>query len=725
AHGPTTDDSIGQTAEKSSDLSLPITITTASTTSLHHHRRASTGSVNQEYTLCRNPKEPITSNASLTGSTSLFGRHYRRNMVVVERVKDAWDDAMTAGSQKVSDLITKTQNLRTSSTSIFKDSNLTLGVASQLYSVITGSKSIISASDSEGSQLSQLATTTVVERKYENAIPNLPLDPDGLILKQIVQYLDPKDLLRFSLLNMAWLKECGTNAEIWADICLRPDAIPEVHMALEMDTNSSASFRSTAYASKRNWIQGKCAVGHLKVADIRDSVTCFLFDSDKILIGTRRHKLTLLPSLKSLSFLPEHETSICCVHFNSDKSSISHIAASGDSSGTIHLWNLFTGRKVFHLEKSVLVAERSKLFGATLAFANTKPHEEENGVVVISAGFDSTIKAHWVRLDGVLDAEIRKQAIGTNISDIFRGARGRRRNSLNFSKVTSSSPIPSEFTPPPFSTKTIGQQFTELFKSGAKNGGVVSKQSKPRLPASLASMNGKKKSISLGFSRGNNSSPGSNNQQSNPRLVVLAPWRGHTGHIYCVKFMDCQTRIVSGSLDYSVRVWDIKSRECLHILLGHSDTVTCVHTCGELVFSGSLDKTIRKWNTTTGLCERVFDISSGWIKCIDSIGNSLISGGWDECIRADGKKIVVASRGDGYQHEISILDFSIRETKMKLLDKRPKQSTVTIPRVGSSPSSARSRSHCSNSEETSDAVDGTEYLNCAEGFCSYSDDVDC
>lgn len=56
--------------------------------------------------------------------------------------------------------------------------------------------------------------------------------------------------------------------------------------------------------------------------------------------------------------------------------------------------------------------------------------------------------------------------------------------------------------------------------------------------------------------------------------------------------------MVSGSRDATLRVWDINSGTCLHILVGHLAAVRCVQYDGKLVVSGAYDYQVKvsHWN---------------------------------------------------------------------------------------------------------------------------------
>jgi len=57
------------------------------------------------------------------------------------------------------------------------------------------------------------------------------------------------------------------------------------------------------------------------------------------------------------------------------------------------------------------------------------------------------------------------------------------------------------------------------------------------------------------------------------------------------------------SVDKTIRIWNIKTGECIRILKGHSDLVSCLATLSNgYLASGSYDKTIRIWNSKNGKC---------------------------------------------------------------------------------------------------------------------------
>ncbi|KAF7972470.1 hypothetical protein HWV62_17888 [Athelia sp. TMB] len=85
--------------------------------------------------------------------------------------------------------------------------------------------------------------------------------------------------------------------------------------------------------------------------------------------------------------------------------------------------------------------------------------------------------------------------------------------------------------------------------------------------------------------------------------LALPPLRGHEDAVLSVCFSPDGTRIVSGSDDGTVRVWDALSGQlALPPLQGHEDTVwsVCFSPDGSRIVSGSGDMTMRVWDALSG-----------------------------------------------------------------------------------------------------------------------------
>ena len=84
-----------------------------------------------------------------------------------------------------------------------------------------------------------------------------------------------------------------------------------------------------------------------------------------------------------------------------------------------------------------------------------------------------------------------------------------------------------------------------------------------------------------------------------PMRVAVSPTihqlMGHTTIVTSASFSPDGTKVVSGSGDQTVRIWDAVTGECEQTLQGHSDWVTSASFSpdGTKVVSGSEDSTVR------------------------------------------------------------------------------------------------------------------------------------
>ena len=81
--------------------------------------------------------------------------------------------------------------------------------------------------------------------------------------------------------------------------------------------------------------------------------------------------------------------------------------------------------------------------------------------------------------------------------------------------------------------------------------------------------------------------------------------KGHTDSVYCVQFDD--QKVITGSRDRSIRVWDIKSGECTRVLppapnedvLGHTLSILCLQFDKTHLITGSSDTSCVVWDLLT------------------------------------------------------------------------------------------------------------------------------
>ena len=111
---------------------------------------------------------------------------------------------------------------------------------------------------------------------------------------------------------------------------------------------------------------------------------------------------------------------------------------------------------------------------------------------------------------------------------------------------------------------------------------------------------------------------------------------GHTEGISSVAFSPDGKTLVSASLDRTIKLWDVQTRQELKTFSGHTSRVFTVvfSPDGKTLASGSADQTIKLWDVQTG---QELKTLSGHTSSIESVefspdGKTLASGSWDNTI---------------------------------------------------------------------------------------------
>lgn len=108
--------------------------------------------------------------------------------------------------------------------------------------------------------------------------------------------------------------------------------------------------------------------------------------------------------------------------------------------------------------------------------------------------------------------------------------------------------------------------------------------------------------------------------------------RGHTSTVRCLKMSDKNTAI-SGSRDTTLRIWDLATGNCRGVLVGHQASVRCLGIHGDLVVSGSYDTTARIWSISEGRCLRTLSGHFSQIYAIAFDGRRIATGSLDTSVR--------------------------------------------------------------------------------------------
>lgn len=113
---------------------------------------------------------------------------------------------------------------------------------------------------------------------------------------------------------------------------------------------------------------------------------------------------------------------------------------------------------------------------------------------------------------------------------------------------------------------------------------------------------------------------------------------GHSQNVKCVRFVgEDGRRLVSGSGDKTVRIWDTEAERCDAVLEGHGSRIWDVDATpnGAFVASASGDSTVKIWSTESHLAQLTLTAGYGDVySCRFSPDQShIVTGGYDKLVR--------------------------------------------------------------------------------------------
>jgi len=132
---------------------------------------------------------------------------------------------------------------------------------------------------------------------------------------------------------------------------------------------------------------------------------------------------------------------------------------------------------------------------------------------------------------------------------------------------------------------------------------------------------------------------------------------GHEGQIYSLEFDPIRNRIMTGSYDKSVRIWDEKEGVCLSVL-PHSGVISCMRYDQKraILISTTNDTTVNFWDIK--LCKLIHSSNGGhrgYVLCIDLNDDIAITGGQDGILVIWNFKDLAERENPSYSYSLGLL----------------------------------------------------------------------
>lgn len=144
---------------------------------------------------------------------------------------------------------------------------------------------------------------------------------------------------------------------------------------------------------------------------------------------------------------------------------------------------------------------------------------------------------------------------------------------------------------------------------------------------------------------------------------LLRTFGGHTNGVNAVAFSPVDARILSGSMDKTLKLWDAATGQALRSFAGHTDFVksAAFSPDGSKIVSGSADNTLKLWDASSGQLLRTF---KGHSDSVDAVafspdGNKVLSGSSDKTLKLwDAGSGQLLRTLSGHTREVASVAFS-------------------------------------------------------------------
>ncbi|KAI9279098.1 WD40-repeat-containing domain protein [Sporodiniella umbellata] len=106
---------------------------------------------------------------------------------------------------------------------------------------------------------------------------------------------------------------------------------------------------------------------------------------------------------------------------------------------------------------------------------------------------------------------------------------------------------------------------------------------------------------------------------------------GHLDSVYCVQFDD--EKVITGSRDRTIKIWDLCQYQCTYTLEGHSGSVLCLQYDENIIVSGSSDTTVIVWDIKTRRIRAKLHGHAGGVSDVAFNDRYIVSSSKDSSIR--------------------------------------------------------------------------------------------
>ncbi|KAE8224511.1 hypothetical protein CF319_g2609 [Tilletia indica] len=142
-------------------------------------------------------------------------------------------------------------------------------------------------------------------------------------------------------------------------------------------------------------------------------------------------------------------------------------------------------------------------------------------------------------------------------------------------------------------------------------------------------LNGRASSPSVQYSRG--TSPAGPSAGAAPPSSSASSTSSQ--HRASSKTSSLRPVLVSGSLDNTIKLWDVRTGRCLRTFFGHVQGVWSLDADKLRIISASLDRTIKIWDRETGFCQNTLVGHKGAVTCVALGDDKIVSGSDDNDVR--------------------------------------------------------------------------------------------